>query len=1305
MKVLKNKNSKGKALLSLFLVLVMLLSIVVPSAALTANKNYKYTTSWLTSLGKYTSTGAAYGYLRKIIVKDGTKQEPVYCIQHEKHLTTDGSGGGTAKTVNVESTAAYKDLSAVAKEGIRLATMFGCHVTTNNYFYAATQIIIWEYQLGKRKSVSSNISTSCGSTYSSFINGNSNIKKCYTAIMQKIKDYKTVLPTLNGKTYSLKGSGKANGITITDSNKVLQYYAMSNDYGLRAERSNGNNTVLLYMGKASTYTGNFTVTGTRTNRYGDKAALCLTGGGQTLWFGYLDDPAASTMKFYISTDYGYGQIIKKNSSNSSDVKGFEFKIYNSSNKLVKTVKSGSDGKTAKFELPTGTYTVKETIGSKYNTVANQTIKIERGKTNYVTFTNSYKDLKFPVYLEKTMNPPTVSPEGCEFVLIGKDKDGTAVNIKATVGSDGKATFENVPVSNSAGYTVYETKGVEGYTCSVKDSDNSIISNITVTENGVQGIGASESNPLKFVNEWNEGYLHIYKLDAKTGARIMSEGFVFKVYDADTNEPITAEWNGVETDTFSSNSEGAVHLKLENGRYYVKEIACPEGCTLNNEASETNTIGEGSTDVIINVEDTVQKGRITVSKEGKAFTTVNETNGKYIPVYSNSRLQGAVFEIYANEDIYELGKLVYEEGETVARITTGEYGDAVYEGPLGSYRIKEVEAPKGHVLNEEEQVVTLKAENQTDEIFFDDISFTNENQKLNLSFVKELEKSEVFGTGNNGEIQNVVFGLYADQELEAEDGSVIPENGLIETVSPDENGNVNFLTSIPEGSYYVKEVSTDEHYILNNTQYGFDYEFSEGTQEKNDVIIAEGENIVNSLISGNINGFKYDELENPVQGAIIGLFAANTEEFTEENALVVTASDEKGEFRFENVPYGSYIVREIEAPNGYLVNTAEWGVNIVEPDEVKNVEIQDQLVKGDLIITKVDDENNFVNGVVFTIYNDFNGNGEIDSEDTVYDYTRTTTDMSKDKKNLLNIFNSVTEKAKEAGAEENSLPTIEEVARYISTGYVEYLSSGSLPEEIDINIDSIKTFSFTNETYKIDDKDMANRIYQYLVWLYYQPQAEIDNTSTYSCVGISKGSYIVKETTTPEDHVADTRLYPFVINENKDVVTISNNDNGTFVNKIVRGSVKITKIEKDTKKVLSGAEFTIYDSNGGAVAKGKSGKDGVAIFNNLKYGDYTVKETKAPEGHKKAEKAYKFSISKDGEVVELLCVNSIIPITPEKNEIVNKNPRTGENVALIVMAIVSVTSMISIAATLLLKKKGLLMASKVVTTKTIYDKCY
>ena len=79
---------------------------------------------------------------------------------------------------------------------------------------------------------------------------------------------------------------------------------------------------------------------------------------------------------------------------------------------------------------------------------------------------------------------------------------------------------------------------------------------------------------------------------------------------------------------------------------------------------------------------------------------------------------------------------------------------------------------------------------------------------------------------NSEILSVQFGLFADEDLKAADGSVIPKDSLLGIVSCDENGKAAFNTDIPVGAkLHVKEISADSHYLLSDEKYYVIFEYA------------------------------------------------------------------------------------------------------------------------------------------------------------------------------------------------------------------------------------------------------------------------------------------------------------------------------------------------------------------------------------------------------------------------------------------------------------------------------------------------
>lgn len=531
------------------------------------------------------------------------------------------------------------------------------------------------------------------------------------------------------------------------------------------------------------------------------------------------------------------------------------------------------------------------------------------------------------------------------------------------------------------YTVHQVKGWDGREL-LADFD------VYIAKNG-------QTYRYLANNRNFESYIKIVKVDSETGKVIPYAGAGFQLYRPD-GSLITQTFTYPEVttiDTFYTNDEGYLITpeKLEYGSgYSLVEVFAPYGYTLNSEPVYFDVVQDASTDeggvTVIEVikENTAQKGVIKINKSGEVFSSVTEADGLYQPVFSVKGLAGAVYEITAAEDIITPdGTTRYGKGEIVDTVTTDETGLAESEALyLGKYEIREVKAPYGMVLNTEIRTAELVYAGQEIEITETSASFYNERQKAAVSLDKVLEQNEQFGIGANGEMSAVTFGLFAAEDLTAADGSVIPADGLLEILSVDENGHTVCKTDLPFGSFYFKELSTDEHYILSDEKYSIIFEYAGQDIALVEIKANDGKPVDNELIYGEIHGLKKDEDGNALGGAVIGLFKADCTEFTRENAILTATSAEDGGFSFADVPYGNWLVREIEAPTGFVLSDETFAVTVDKDGAVIEVEIENTLIRGTVQLTKVDKDypDNKLSGAEFSVYRDSNGNKELDADD-------------------------------------------------------------------------------------------------------------------------------------------------------------------------------------------------------------------------------------------------------------------------------------------------------------------------------------
>lgn len=536
------------------------------------------------------------------------------------------------------------------------------------------------------------------------------------------------------------------------------------------------------------------------------------------------------------------------------------------------------------------------------------------------------------------------------------------------------------------YTVHQTKGWEGREL-MKDFD------VFISQDG--------QTYRYLINNANfESYIKVVKVDAETGKTIPYAGAGFQIYDPASNKvSMTFTYPTPTTiDTFYTDADGQLVTpeKLDYGKgYSLVEVQAPYGYVLDStpvsfDVTEENSTQEGGITLIkVDKPNMAQKGTISVEKTGEVFFGVNVSGEEdedviYQPVYKVKGLAGAVYEITADEDVITPdGTLRYHKGDVVDTVTTDEDGTAKSkELYLGKYTVVETKAPTGMVINKEKHSVELTYAGQDVAVTETATSFVNERQKVKISLEKILEQNETFGIGKNDEIKNISFGLYAKEDIVSSSGTVIPADGLIEIITLDENGAATANTDLPFGSYYIKEITTDKHYILSDTQYPFTFKYAGQDTETVEIKVNAGKPIENKLIYGSVSGKKIDENGEALGGALIGIFKADETEFTKEHAIMTATSEKDGSFSFAKVPYGKWIVREIEAPEGFVLDDTSYEVNIGENEQVIEVEITDEYIHGNIELTKVDADypDNKLTGATFEVYKDVNSDGKLDDGD-------------------------------------------------------------------------------------------------------------------------------------------------------------------------------------------------------------------------------------------------------------------------------------------------------------------------------------
>lgn len=812
-------------------------------------------------------------------------------------------------------------------------------------------------------------------------------------------------------------------------------------------------------------------------------------------------------------------------------------------------------------------------------------------------------------------------------------------------ADGFAQSRDLPYGI---YTVHQTEGWE---------DTELMRDFTVfiSENG-------KTYKYLINNAPYSAYIKVVKADRETGKNIPLTGAGFEIYNA-AGEKISMSYTYptlTTIDTFYVSEDGYLITpqKLEAGDYTLVEVQAPYGYVLDSTpvpftvTSKNNEDLEGLSVITVTAYDQAQKGIISITKSGEIFASVNVTGEEgvldkegswgiidpvYSAVYEEKALSGATYQVIAAEDIVTGdGTVRAQAGQVVAEMTTGEDGiaktDELY---LGKYQIVETKAPDGFVLNAEPQEVELVYAGQEVSITSTSTGFVNDRQKLEISVVKAMEQDELYEIGMNGEVTAVSFGLYAKEDMISADGSKIPADGLMEIAFADTEGNIRFQSDLPYGSYYVKELTTDIHYELDETVYEVNFEYAGQDTAHQSLVLNEGAAIENKLKYGSIVGLKVnDEVadgeEKGMVGAVFGIFKEGTTELTAENAIATATSDEKGQFVFEKVPYGDYLVVELEAPEGYDLSDARHFVSVSFDKQVIGLKVINYPIIGSVELTKVDKDypDNHLAGGVFEVYVDADEDGELGEEDTLLG------EMTEYEGGLYRMDGLrygkylVKEKTAPEGflLDEKAYPF--EISEDGQCQVIENEAGVGFADQVMMGKISIfKTDNATGEKlvgaiFRVCDLE-GNVVAE--------GKTGEDGIVTFE---LRYGDYTVAEYEAPEGYVLDDTPYKFSITEDGQEISVD------MANIRIKGKLVISKVDADTEKVLPNAGFRIYASDGKTVIKeGYTDKKGVAEF-ELEFGKYFYQEFDAPDGYQIDDTMYEFSISEDGQMVSVVMTNQL-----------------------------------------------------------------
>lgn len=1124
--------------------------------------------------------------------------------------------------------------------------------------YIATQLLVWEVIAGQRDAQFNRIDngyTPVKDVLNNFKNAEvcKQVKSFYEAYEKNIKgDGKSVSFAYERDSWAKQNAVSANNdgtYTFTDKNGQLNNFDVTVKDGSVVSKS----ATQLKVKAEANKTALITMKQNNVNASGERCGmLVLTNGSNNQTITKLQ---ADPRDYYAAVKgVENGSLwIKKSSPDDNKVEGITFHI--TGNGIDGDYTTGKDGYIRIPSLKPGTYKVSEKTSSIYTNVRDKTVIVEAGKTAYVLFVNTLKK----GHLVVTKYTEDKAEANFTFGLYSTTSDGKVYDTfddKITTyiqGSGyGKASWTELPFWTEDGkeliYVLTEKNAPDRYV-TLGEFEGSLLS--SADDNGLM-IHLDVENKLK------RSSVLIVKKDSESGDNIPLPGTEFQILDSNGNKVILTDDDGNEIDTFVTDESGQILLPepLVYGTYQLIETKAPDGYVLDKTPIDFAITEDGAT-VQVEKQNTVQKGTISISKIGDVFSSVeseenssaeSEKNKKiYSPVFEENSLKGAKFDIIAAEDIYTPdGNLKVEKDTVVDTITTGSDGTATSKKLyLGTYRVVEIEAPDGYVLENGETLVTLEYEGQEIAVTNTGTSFKNNYQQVNITLEKYLESSEKYGINGEDYAQYVKFGLYAAEEITAADGTVIPENGLIETIGLTEDMKAQFNKKLPLGSYYVQEISTDEHYILDDTKYPVNFEYLGQDTAVSEIKINDGKVIDNTFKTGRVEGLKVDaDDKSKLSGAVIGLFNADETDFSEENAIETVVSDDDGSFNFEEIIFGNYLVKEIESPTGYVLSDETFPIVISEDGDVIEITIKNEKIRGSVQVKKYDltNKSKALNGAVFEIFADKNGNEKFEND----------TDKSY---GFLNEIGSGIYQLD--GVEYGGYFLKETVAPagYVIDENYYYFEIRENGEIVNVSNDK-SSDKFFNDVIRGNvnglkiNADDKTELQGALIGLFAKNETEFTEKNAIETVTSGKdgsfkftdivyGKYKVAEIEAPEGFVLSENVYDVNINVNGVTIEI------TIRNKPIKGNVLIAKYDSgNPPQILNGAVFAVYrDVNGDKKFTGGTDEllgnmtessAGIHEYKDLLYGDYLTREIKAPEGYTIDRNYYAFSIKKDGETVKV-----------------------------------------------------------------------
>ncbi|MEQ3592778.1 SpaA isopeptide-forming pilin-related protein [Bacillus albus] len=710
----------------------------------------------------------------------------------------------------------------------------------------------------------------------------------------------------------------------------------------------------------------------------------------------------------------------------------------------------------------------------------------------------------------------------------------------------------------------------------------------------------------------KGNLQIKKVD-EDNENIVLKDAKFDVIDKDNNVVATV----------TTNEKGIAEVKdLPFGDYFVKEISAPEGYIKVDTPAKVTIDNTNIIEFVMKNTKKVENGQFKLLKK-------DSESGQLLP--------GAKFDV------------IDKDGNVVETIITDGKGEALSKQlPVGTYTLKEVEAPKGYELSSSlvhvdvaaNNIVTVdvlnkkiveKVTGQFEIVKVDAEDKTKVLSDAEFEVYKDGKKVETLRTDKNGKVTSKKLepGTYTLKETKAPQGYtllkeeievVVEANKVVEVQveNAKELGSLQVIKKdaksgkVLEGAEFrlknetgqvVGEAKTTNKdgvvqfenlvpgkYTLEETKAPEGYKAVEVTVEVN-VVANEvvKQEVMNEKVTGQFEIVKVDANDKAKV-----LSDAEFTVYKDGKKVAELKTDESGKVMSPKLPLGEYTVKETKAPEGYKLSNKEWKVTIQNEKEVVKVEAENERILGSLQIIKTDDKDQAkrLAGAEFTLKDT---QGKVVKEG-----------ITTDKSGIVKVDGLV---PGEYTLEETKAPEGYELTKQV----IHVTVDGE--KVIDVKVTNSKSLG-QFEIVKVDANDKTKVLSDAEFEVYKDGKKvetlRTDKNGKVTSKKLEPGTYTLKETKAPQGYKLLKEEIEVVVEANK-VVQVQ------VENAKELGSLQVIKKDAESGKVLEGAEFKLKNETGQVVGEAKTtNKDGVVTFENLVPGKYTLEETKAPEGYKALE---------------------------------------------------------------------------------------